>query len=309
MFFAFTCHAGIKRITYLAGSFEASNPAIANITDIINEFTNTLYMELAGMKFYRADPGDPDASPDYIISGQVDFDNGRYTFHIVMSDFTNKFHERFDDIYTGDTLSLSGTRDAARQAAGRIVRLSRDQILTPYRERHDYKRDEALKTGNNGSPQSAFIFNFIDVPMKYPYGYNFNFPLAFGIDLFEAGYTVFLPGTSLGIGIGTKAVDILGPTAATFLPLIIYVPLYISPGDYGMDRRDLYFTAESGILVPQYSYFDLSLNLIINGISFSAGWLALPEYSNSTYYRPFFYTFYAGLKISFGVYELKRRSL
>ncbi len=299
-FFAYPCHARMN-YTYQVGSFEIRKETNFYIMD---EFTNCLFKELAVKKFYLTESG-TSIQPDFIISGWMDSIPGRYEFHIIVASYTNKFNEKADDLYTEDLYGLSGTRDAAKAAAGRIVIMAGNGYLPPYRERHNYNLDHTPEASESGSPESAFILNFVDVPMRYPYGFMYNFPLAFSFDLFECGYTLFLPGTGFGIGAGTKAVDVHGPTAGSILPVILYLPVYISPGNYSYSRHDLYFKAEYGFLLPQYSYIDLSLNLILNGISFSAGWLDLPAYSYVSYNRAYYSTFYAGLKFSFGEYIIK----
>lgn len=290
--------------TYLTGNFEVKSPKNLNV---VNEFTNRLYKELYARKFYPEEEiQNVSVHPDFIISGEIDSTSEKYEFHIIVSEYTNKFKEWSDDVYTEDIFGLSGTRDAAKAAADRIVRMTRNENLIPYKEQHYYKKDYAMKITASGSPESSLIFNFIDVQMKYPYGFMYDFPLAFGIDLFEFGYSIFIPGTSLGIGFGTKVIDIHGPTAGSFLPIIIFVPLYISPGEYNFKRNDLYLTAEWGFFLSQYSYIDLSLELMLNGITLMAGWLILPPYSDSTYSRPLYSSFYAGIKFNFGEYKVKR---
>jgi hypothetical protein len=290
---------------YVFGDFLTEN--VTNY-GIVSEFTNTLRKQLSLKNCIILENSGESGSalPDYIIGGKIKFDVDIYYFSIVVSDYRDKMKQWSDQLYTRDIYTLNGTRDTAKAAAGRIIKLVKNETVLPYRENRNYQGNKLkYRELTNEIPVNSIIFNFIDVPMKYPYGYTYNFPLSFGVDLFQVGYCLFIPGTSLGIGVGTKVFDVHGPTAGSVLPLIVYLPLYITPASYGNYRNDIYLTAEWGFLIQQYSYLDLNVKVILNGINLSVGWLMLPAYSDSTITRDYYNTFYASITFSFGSYIVK----
>ncbi len=305
LFLSFSLFHARMYYTFLFGNFEMNN--VTNLS-IVNEYTNWLEQALKNKKFFPAElsgNGSLDQA-DYIISGAVRQSSERYTTQIFISETTNKIRQWSDEVYTEDVWSLNGIRESAKVLAERIIRLVKNQQLPPYRERHDYKKEFSIKASvlTNASPVNARMFNLINIPMSYPYGFRFDFPLAFGLELFQIEFTWFIPSTRLGLGIGTKAFDIHGTNAGSILPLTVFVPLYIAPSDYGFGRSDIYFTAEWGFFIPQYSYVDLSFKLIMNGISFSIGWIMLPGYADVNYSRQYYDSFYAGLTLMFGSYQV-----
>lgn len=276
--------------------------------EIKNNFPLYIMDSLSNRQFYIFDPENEgeDAFPDFVIDANLTFYDEKYEISVKILDMTNKLARYSDSVYTKDLWSNEGFLSAIDSLADRITRIVKGQRIFSYREKKDYRREHARthRIGNKIYPQSGRIINLVSVPLRYPYGLTYNFPLSFGLEVFQIAFIIFIPETYLGIGFGTKALDIHSTNAGSVLPLTVFMPIYIFPDDYLYSRRDIYLYAEWGYLYPQYSYIDIGIRLYLSSMNFSIGWIMLPEYRDEKTFRPYYETFYIGFSLEFGSYNI-----
>ncbi len=299
-----TAFSDRKSVFYLL-QFRSDN--VTN-TALIGRFTNALVSAFRDRGFYALDgfsKGPEGEDPDYMMEGKLSFHGDEYAVTLVAVNITNQRDRWQDEVYTRDMTGRDGFREAARALARRSAQLRKKGKTDVYRERTDYLKiaGRADTSGFRKGFSSVELFRILSVHVLYPYGFDFGFPLRFGLDFFDFSYVwPFGTNTTFGAGVGAKVFSYRGPQALSFLPIQAYVPLYVFPSDYEYNRRDLYFHLEAGFFPLHYSYLDVSLKLLFSGISLTVGCLYLPNYSDGTNTRPEYWTVYGGLTISFGRY-------
>jgi hypothetical protein len=296
----------VKTVYYLL-QFKADN--LTNKT-LLGTFTNILISEFAKKNYVLLDglnPGPYGEEPDYIMNGVLSFQGDSYLILFRGENMTNKKDRWEDTVYTYDVLTGEGFREASAALAFRTDIFRKGRVPEAYRERTDYEKKygRAFTSKFTNHLDHIEILDFVSISAVYPNGYDMGIPIKFGLDFFEYDYIWAFHPTTFGIGAGAKIFAYKGPTAMSFLPLMVRVPLFIFPDNYDYNRKDLYFVAEGGFFIPQYSYIDLSFKLLFNGISISVGCIYLPYFSNETAVRPEYWTFYGGVTFFFGKYGVK----
>jgi hypothetical protein len=303
LFFSVSLNYGIH-----FSSYEIVSLKVENITDsnmIVAVFTNSFLSSLKKKNFILFER-DTDLlesqNPDYLIALNIVFSEEKFITVAEVSKSLDNTKVWKDQVYTYDLLGREGLRDCSAVLADRIARKILGKPVMDYSERMDYKKKRSKETKN--SPQSIEIMNFINILMRYPDGFWFDFPLAFGIEVMEFQYYWLIPNSPFGAGLGTKVVSIKDAAALSILPLCVSFPLFIYPDEYLYNRKDLYAFFEAGFLIPQFSYIDLGLKLRLNGISITFGWLHKPLFQSDSFLRSEDSTFYGELAISFGNYKV-----
>lgn len=299
-------HSYVQDVYFLL-QFETDN--VTN-TRIIASFTNILKEEFEKMHFYQLDgknPGPENDEPDYLMSGFISHQGDRYVISLKGENITNRKDRWEDWVYTTDLRSLAGFREAANALVARAGLFRKGRVPGRYREKTDYEKLYGrTETANFRRPIDHIeMLNIINGSISFPTGLDVGLPFRFGMDFFEYAYIWVIGNSWFGGGIGGKVFAYRSPTAMSFLPFEAYVPLLVYPDDYEYNRKDLYFRAEAGFFIPQYSYLDLSLRLQFNGVGISVGWLYQPYYSSETFIRNESWTLYGGLTFSFGKYTVK----
>lgn len=304
--------ASVPLYSYIQDVFYLMQIDTENITNrtTFASFTNILIEELARRHYYILDginPGPEREEPNYMISGNISYQGDRYAVELRVENITNRKDRWEDSVYTTDLKSMSGFREAARAIAFRTDIFRKGRTPGSYRERTDYEKiyGRAIDGKFKRTINHIEMLNFLNASLVFPTGYDAGFPLKFSLDFFEYAYVWVLSNTTLGIGAGAKVFSYHAPTAMSFLSLAAYVPIFVFPDDYDFNRKDLFFCVEAGFFIPQYSYIDLNLKLIFNGMSIMAGWLYQPYYASGAVLRNESWTIYGGLTFSFGKYTVK----
>ncbi len=304
--FAFRLSFSLDHAGYILNSIEISGELDQ---DTYNFVTNEMIVDFQNNNLLRIDlspSGIIESKPDFFLTGSVSYYEEKYTIYIKFSDIINPDKILEDEVYTYDLWSREGLKDCIKILADRIMKKLNGRKVMIYREISDYKKIHGRmnKINKNLIPTGAEIINIINVPMSYPYGYLFDFPLAFGFDFFQYGIVWMFPNLPFGFGISTEAFDILGPNAGTVLPLQLLIPIYIFPDKYAYNRKDIYLYSDWGFLLPQYSYLNIGVKIMFNGLSLSFGWLYLPAATSDNYSREEYSGFFGRITISFGKYNV-----
>lgn len=301
---AYSIHYGKKYFYSLALFVEdVTNSSLVSI------FSNSLVKEFSRRYFIALNEQTNTTrtiEPDFLFTCNLSREDNKFLIKLKINDLIDKTKRWEDNVYTYDLQDGRGLSECAAALSERIIFKMLGKHIPEYREKIDYQREFGRKGLNmlGKFPHDIKMVNLINIPMRYPYGFTFDFPLAFGLEFFQITYTVLLPNTPLGAGIGTEAGSIHGPMAATILPLQLFIPIFIFPDDYEFNRKDLYLTAEAGFILPQYSYLDISFRFVMNGLWISLGWMYLPYYTFAGFTRPEYNTFYGGITLYFGSYEV-----
>lgn len=299
------------RLSYKVVRFETQGAVAQRWRD---HFLTSFAEELSKRNFFPAEDNPENLAgldPDFVFDGVVRYEPGdsRYNISLHVINVRNKLKQWRDTVYTMDIWSDEGAHESASALAERFSRLSRGVKVGEYRELKDYRKKYNLfSSTTNVRPDSMSMINFISLTVRYPYGFDLNLPtqgFGFGLEFFHYAFGWFLPDLPLGLGIGTDIADIKGPEAGSFLPLYVYIPIYVFPSDYEYNRKDIMIVGEWGPLIPKYSFIDVSLKAIYNGLTLSVGWLYLPPHSEENYTRKETSTIYASISLYFGNYQIE----
>lgn len=187
-----------------------------------------------------------------VLSGYVDFYDGKLLVRVRLTDMTNPKRKYDDQVYTENLSNREGLLLAVSNLAMRVGQYGPGREPDPYIEPGNDSNGSVEAAGETNAPQQTEKTKVLRQLSLLSLGYQY--PTGFELDFFEASYNWIHPDWRVGIGLGSCLVRMLlsfpGYTnsTGTILPVQLTVPLWTNPDK---DRiTDLIFRTEWAWYTP-----------------------------------------------------------